>query len=106
MTFMFGALFWHQPAGLCLYFICSSLWGICERKLLGNTSTTIDDTDTPSVTVKDNGKATNKAAKADTGPPAKKGFFASLMEAAEEAQRQAEQKREKERKGKGGKKKR
>lgn len=103
MTFMFGALFWHQPAGLCLYFICSSVWGIAERKLLGNTNTKLDDAETPSVTVKESSRASNKA---DTAAPAKKGFFASLMEAAEEAQKQAEQKREKERKGKGGKKKR
>ena len=34
MTIFFGFLFWHQPAGLCLYFIASSLWGIMERKLL------------------------------------------------------------------------
>ena len=27
-------MFYKVPAGLCLYFITSSLWGICERKLL------------------------------------------------------------------------
>ena len=108
MTFMFGALFWHQPAGLCVYFICSSLWGITERKLLSNTK--IDLEETPSVTVKEpdskGGGAKGKPA-ADPSVPEKKGFFARLMEAAEEAQKQSEQMREKERKGnknnKGGK---
>ena len=33
MIFM-GFLFFKVPAGLCLYFITSSLWGIAERKLL------------------------------------------------------------------------
>ncbi len=33
MLFM-GILFFKVPAGLCLYFITSSLWGIIERKLL------------------------------------------------------------------------
>ncbi len=33
MVFM-GFLFYHVPAGLCLYFIASSLWGMGERKLL------------------------------------------------------------------------
>jgi YidC/Oxa1 family membrane protein insertase len=32
-----GVLFYKVPAGLCLYFITSSLWGICERKLLPKT---------------------------------------------------------------------
>lgn len=105
MTLMFGALFWHQPAGLCVYFICSSLWGITERKLLGKTKVDLDDDDEePSVIVKDpkagkkNGKQPVAAA---NNAPEKKGFFAKLMEAAEEAQRQSEQMREKERK-KGG----
>ena len=29
-----GILFFKVPAGLCVYFITSSLWGIVERKLL------------------------------------------------------------------------
>ena len=29
-----GVLFFKVPAGLCVYFIASSLWGIGERKLL------------------------------------------------------------------------
>lgn len=34
MTMFMGVMFYKVPAGLCLYFITSSLWGICERKLL------------------------------------------------------------------------
>ena len=33
MVFM-GFLFYRVPAGLCIYFITSSLWGMSERKLL------------------------------------------------------------------------
>ena len=33
MIFM-GVMFFKVPAGLCIYFITSSLWGIIERKLL------------------------------------------------------------------------
>jgi YidC/Oxa1 family membrane protein insertase len=36
MLFM-GVLFFKVPAGLCLYFISSSIWGICERLLLPKT---------------------------------------------------------------------
>jgi YidC/Oxa1 family membrane protein insertase len=34
MTIFIGFLFYKVAAGLCLYFIASSLWGIGERKLL------------------------------------------------------------------------
>lgn len=34
MTVFMGVMFYKVPAGLCVYFITSSLWGICERKLL------------------------------------------------------------------------
>ena len=37
MTFMMvfmGIMFFKVPAGLCIYFITSSLWGIIERKML------------------------------------------------------------------------
>ncbi len=34
MMIFFGLMFYKMPAGLCLYFIASSLWGIAERKLL------------------------------------------------------------------------
>jgi YidC/Oxa1 family membrane protein insertase len=37
MVFM-GAMFYHVPAGLCVYFIASSLWGMAERKLLDITA--------------------------------------------------------------------
>ncbi|APZ94013.1 membrane protein insertase YidC [Fuerstiella marisgermanici] len=119
MTFMFGAMFWHQPAGLCLYFICSSLWGIAERKLLGKASVSLGDDDQPSVTVKDptsdtkkngnkkNGNSGRQSSSKNAPPQAEKkqGFFAKLMEAAEEAQKQAEQKRDKDGKKTGGKRK-
>jgi YidC/Oxa1 family membrane protein insertase len=34
MTVFMGFMFYRSPAGLCIYFIASSLWGIAERKLL------------------------------------------------------------------------
>lgn len=34
MTIFMGVMFFKVPAGLCIYFITSSLWGICERLLL------------------------------------------------------------------------
>jgi len=34
MMIFIGFAFYQVPAGLCLYFIASSLWGVCERMLL------------------------------------------------------------------------
>jgi len=34
MMIFFGFMFYKVAAGLCLYFIASSLWGFAERKLL------------------------------------------------------------------------
>jgi YidC/Oxa1 family membrane protein insertase len=34
MVIVFGLMFYKVAAGLCLYFIASSLWGLAERKLL------------------------------------------------------------------------
>ena len=34
MMVFFGLMFYKVAAGLCLYFIASSAWGFCERKLL------------------------------------------------------------------------
>jgi YidC/Oxa1 family membrane protein insertase len=37
MTVIMGVFFFKVPAGLCLYFITSSLWSIAERKLVKKT---------------------------------------------------------------------
>lgn len=34
MTVFMGLIFYKMPAGLCLYFIATTLWGVTERKLL------------------------------------------------------------------------
>lgn len=108
MTVFMGVMFWHVPAGLCIYFIASSVWGIAERKLLGNTSVTTaaegggDDDLEPGVKVIR--PSTNKPNSDSAEGTAKPGFLGRLMAAAEEAQRQTENKREREAKGKGRKK--
>lgn len=108
MTVFMGAMFWHQPAGLCVYFIASSLWGIAERKLLGTgaTSTTsaiIDDgaddvlagnagTGKPSVTVMPAGTK-DAARKGSASEPKTPGFMQKLMDMAQEARENAEKTR-------------
>jgi YidC/Oxa1 family membrane protein insertase len=34
MPIVFAVIFYRMPAGLCIYFIASSLWGLAERKML------------------------------------------------------------------------
>ena len=103
MTIFMGAMFWHQPAGLCVYFIASSLWGIAERKLLGNTSTsttdTADEADGDDVLLSDStsGKPSVKvmpaANKATSTQPKVPGFMQKLMDMAQEAKENAEKTR-------------
>jgi YidC/Oxa1 family membrane protein insertase len=38
MMVFIGLLFFKVASGLCVYFIASSLWGVCERKLLPRTT--------------------------------------------------------------------
>jgi YidC/Oxa1 family membrane protein insertase len=45
MTVFMGVMFYKVPAGLCIYFITSSLWGIAERKLLPKTQPKKDSSD-------------------------------------------------------------
>lgn len=104
MTVAMGFMFWHVPAGLCIYFIASSAWGIAERKLLGSkaiaiTPNVVDITDA-SPAVK---KVGNKATPASDEPEKPKGLLGKWMALAEEAQKQAEQKN-KQPKGKSKKK--
>ena len=34
MMVAMGFMFYHVPSGLCLYFITSSIWSLCERKMI------------------------------------------------------------------------
>ena len=109
MTLFMGAMFWHQPAGLCIYFIASSLWSIAERKLLGTGAMTpTTSASGASVEVIESNNSSKPAAKSKasiTSAPAAgrkvPGFLQKLLDAAQTARDQAEQQREKEsRKGK------
>lgn len=106
MTLFMGAMFWHQPAGLCIYFIASSLWSIAERKLLGAGSMTPAAGPTVEVIVPENqAKSAAKPRTTSVSAPEQgrkvPGFLQKLLDAAQTAREQADQQREKEgRKGK------
>lgn len=102
MTAIMGIFFWHQPSGLCVYFIASSVWSIAERKLLGTGKVT-PTTATVQVIEPDAEPAQPAARKTQEAPaekPKVMGFWDRLLEKAAEAQKEAERQREKDRKGK------
>jgi hypothetical protein len=43
MMIFFGLMFYKVAAGLCVYFISSSVWGFCERKLLPKKKQSTDE---------------------------------------------------------------
>ena len=66
MTLMMGLFFFRVPAGLCLYFITSSLWGICERVLVKKTLPTGKHFDTSVLEGSVNSEGTVAAKKSPT----------------------------------------
>jgi YidC/Oxa1 family membrane protein insertase len=75
MMIFFGFMFYKVPAGLCLYFIASSLWGLAERKLLPKKKITDEPPDVP-------GKG-GKGGRGKGVPPPKpqpKGWFGRKLE--------------------------
>jgi YidC/Oxa1 family membrane protein insertase len=48
MMVFFGLMFYKVAAGLCLYFIASSIWGFCERKMLPKAKPVVGDVSTES----------------------------------------------------------
>ncbi|MDZ4656460.1 MAG: YidC/Oxa1 family insertase periplasmic-domain containing protein [Bythopirellula sp.] len=71
MIFM-GILFYKVAAGLCIYFIASSMWGIAERKLMPSmTAAALTPVPTPE-TKYPRGTAKNGAAFRDTKPKKKR----------------------------------
>lgn len=60
MTGFMALMFYKVPAGLSLYFICSSLWGLGERKLVKKLIAN-DKSESAARAAKDNKPAKNKA---------------------------------------------
>jgi YidC/Oxa1 family membrane protein insertase len=95
MMVVMGAMFYKVPAGLCVYFISSSFWGLGERKLLGwwkpsKKATPADPTETtdeePQVAAR--GKARPAAAPGRVRGAAGS-FWKSLLDAADAANTKA-----------------
>lgn len=87
MIFM-GFMFYKVPAGLCVYFIASSCWGMAERKLLPKSKAK------PKAIVPPQAEPAAAGARSGTAPaasgPKKRGFWARMADALEQAQQVAD----------------
>jgi YidC/Oxa1 family membrane protein insertase len=83
MMVVMGFLFYGVPAGLCVYFIASSLWGIGERKLLERMKPAERPPEAPP---KPPGSRPGSPVPAGPNGDAPKGFWARLIEMAEASQ--------------------
>ncbi len=81
MMIFIGFMIYKVPAGLCVYFITSTLWGISERKLVERLKPEEKKTAEPAA----ESKSDASAAPDEPRPP---GFFARLLAAADEARNQ------------------
>ncbi len=80
MTVFMGIMFYRVPAGLCVYFIASSLWGMAERKLLPKKSPAALSAPRSPV---ENSRPKPTAPPADKDDDASLGFLGRLLKAAE-----------------------
>jgi membrane protein insertase Oxa1/YidC/SpoIIIJ len=92
MIIVMAVFFYKVPAGLCLYFICSTAWALAERKLIPKPQAVRDaagGTDPSGGGVKPTGPT-----KPDAPPPANGaaggGFVGRLKAKLEEMQRQVD----------------
>jgi YidC/Oxa1 family membrane protein insertase len=91
MMLMMAVLFYKVAAGLCLYFIATTVWGMIERRLIRKPEDKPgDDTGTTAGLMPRGGSPNGTAA-----PPRPKGFFGKLRDAMrqkmEELQKRAEE---------------
>jgi YidC/Oxa1 family membrane protein insertase len=72
MMVFFGVMFYKVAAGLCLYFIASSLWGLAERRLVPRKATATTAAGAPPPSKADGKKSLNGSPGGRKGKPGKK----------------------------------
>ncbi len=97
MLFM-GVFFYKMAAGLCIYFICSTLWGLTERWMLKRKKKRLEEAAAAALAagIPPGPTLTTTKPTAPSGPPKPPGFLAKvkqgLLDKLEEAQKSAEAK--------------
>ncbi|HVJ86528.1 MAG TPA: YidC/Oxa1 family membrane protein insertase, partial [Caulifigura sp.] len=85
MTIFMGFMFYKSPAGLCIYFIASSLWGIAERKLLDRMKPQIEARNAAKAKARDE----RRKAKGGGDEPPRQSWLEKLAAAADDARKQS-----------------
>lgn len=90
MMVLMGLMFYGVPAGLCVYFISSSIWSIVERKSLPK----ITKTNTPTIVKTEEVEAANGTKQVNPGKksdqaPAKENLATRLLDWADNVSRQS-----------------
>jgi YidC/Oxa1 family membrane protein insertase len=89
MMIFFGFMFYTMPAGLCVYFIASSLWGLGERKMLDFAKSKPSSTDEPADQALPEKKKGGPDKKNDGKEKVSKSLWSKLVASAEAAAEQA-----------------
>ena len=84
MVVMMAIFFYKSPSGLCLYFICSSAWGLMERKLIKKPVIKPVNVSSAAPQVGGKGSVADK-------PAAPTGFMGRMRSKMEELQKQADE---------------
>ena len=88
MMLVMVVVFYKMAAGVCLYFIVSTAWGLAERKLLPKPK------DAPPTPLDTSSGGSQKYPDPNAPPPGPPGFFGRMKAKVEEMQRQSEQQRQ------------
>jgi YidC/Oxa1 family membrane protein insertase len=88
MTVFMGVMFYTVPAGLCVYFIASSIWGLAERKLLPKAKPGVVPPGTPTSGSSggSSGPGGSPRKPDDDGSKSGGGLWGALLKAAEKQQ--------------------
>ncbi|REJ86009.1 MAG: membrane protein insertase YidC [Planctomycetota bacterium] len=85
MMIVVGLMIYRVPAGLCVYFITSTMWGITERKILDWKKDDEPSSQPQAAIVESTVSKTSD----EPEQPKRQGFFAKLIEAADQARAEA-----------------
>ncbi|MBY0521995.1 MAG: YidC/Oxa1 family insertase periplasmic-domain containing protein [Gemmataceae bacterium] len=90
MMIVFGLMFYKVAAGLCIYFIASSAWGVCERKLLPKSKPATPGEEPPNGTPPPNDrKPEPRRIKGDSSAPEPNGFLQRIRRRWDEVLKEA-----------------
>jgi len=90
MMLVMAVFFYKMAAGMCLYFIASTAWGLTERKLIKRKNAAGGTTTLSLTSIPPTGPSTSGAKVAPAPPPTGGGFLSRLKAKMEEIQQSSD----------------